>query len=63
MVTILIDEHFCTADIAPTHAVLLHFAVIFYVSTFKYVSVMITTPLVPTPVTDLLCDICGDMKG
>ena len=63
MVTIPIDKHFCTADIAPPHAVLLHFAVIYYVSTFKYVSVKIIKPLLQTPVTDLLCDIYGGIKG
>jgi len=53
MITNLIDEYFCTADIAPTDAVLLYFAVMYYASTFKYVSVKITKALVPTPVTDL----------
>jgi hypothetical protein len=62
MITILTDEHF-SADIAPTHAVLLHFAVSYYVSTFKYVSVKITKALVPTSVTDLLCDVSGNIKG
>jgi hypothetical protein len=35
---------------------------VMYISTFKYVSVKITRALVPTPVSDLLCDICGDIK-
>lgn len=61
MITNLIDEYFCTADIAPTDAVLLYFAVMCYASTFKYVSVKITKALVPTPATDLLCDVCGNI--
>jgi hypothetical protein len=63
MITTLIAEHICTADTAPTHTVLLHFAVICYIWMLKYVSVKLTKALVPTPVTDLLCDICGDIKG
>jgi len=53
MITFLIDEHFLTADIAPTHALLWHFAESYYVSTFKYASVKITRALVPTPVSNL----------
>jgi hypothetical protein len=29
----------------------------------KYVSVKLTKTLIPMPVTDLLCDICGGVKG
>jgi hypothetical protein len=62
-ITFLTDEHFLTADISPAHALLLHFAVSYYVSTFKYARVKIPKALVPTPVRNLFCDIFGGING